>query len=270
MDAVKNFFNGIFVPLLYRPLFNALIFLAYVIPGHSIGWAIIVLTVLIRLALLPSTIKTLEQQRRMREVQPKLDDLKSRHGADKAAYSKAMMELYAAERISPLGGCLPTLIQLPVLVVLYQVFIHGLSTDQFNLLYSFTPHLETINTHWFGLDLTKPEPWVLPLLAGAFQFLQGRQLMALSPASKDPNDTAAMMQKQMMFISPLITLFITRSVPAALGLYWVVFSLFSVIQQAYYLKNNPTGKVRAAMPGKSGVMVTVRHKNDKDEAHDTH
>lgn len=259
MEAIKDSFTLI----LYQPLFNALIFLAWLIPGHSIGWAIIVLTILIRLLLLPSNLKMLHQQQRLRALQPKIEELKQKHGTDRTAHSQAIMELYAAEKVNPLGSCLPMLVQLPVLIVLYQVFVQGLSTGQFHLLYSFTPHLPTINTSWYGLDLTKPEPWVLPILAGVLQYFQARQMAPLtSPLAKKEGqpDVSQLMQRQMLYIFPLVTVFITRSVPAALGLYWVVFSLFNLLQQTWALRQ--LAKVKPGSAGAaSEVTVTVRTKS---------
>lgn len=268
MDTIKDFFTAI----LYQPLFNALIFLAWLIPGHSIGWAIIALTIIVRLILLPSSLKTLEHQNRLRALQPKLDELKEKHGHDRTAHSKAMMELYAAEKVSPLGGCLPMLIQLPILFVLYRVFIEGLSTDQYNLLYSFTPRPETINTHWFGLDLSKPELWVLPILAGLLQYVQARQMMPLSAAtlkgSKAPEaDMSQAISRQMMYLMPVMTVFITRSLPAALGLYWVATTLFMIGQQ-FYASRLPLPDVKNGIKAKDGVTVKIRTKGPTGESND--
>lgn len=268
MDAIKSFFTAI----LYQPLFNALIFLAWLIPGHSIGWAIIALTIVIRLLLLPSSLKVLEHQRRLKVLQPKVDALKEKHGSDRTAHSKALMELYAAEKVSPFASCLPMLVQLPIFIVLYQVFIHGLSTDQFNLLYSFTPHMDSVNTLWYGLDLTKAEPYVMPLIAAGLQYLTARQTQELSPVPSAPAkkgddampDVSQMMGKQMLLIAPLMTYFITLRVPAALGLYWVATTLFMYLQQAWYLRR-PLPKISNSVKTKDNVTVTIRTKGESNE-----
>jgi YidC/Oxa1 family membrane protein insertase len=259
MDAIKSFFTAI----VYQPLFNALIFLAWLIPGHSIGWAIIALTILIRIVLLPSNIQMLRQQLRMRALQPKIDELKTKHGDDRAAHSKATMELYAAEKVNPLGSCLSSIVQLPILLALYQVFIHGLNTDQYSLLYPFTPHMDTINTSFYGLDLTKPEVWVLPILAAVFQFIQTRQMMTtVSASGGKEGDMTAMMQKQMMYILPLFMLIIGRQVPAALSLYYVVFAVFTVIQQAIFFRLHKNDPIPDKIVAKDGVTVKIRSKSD--------
>ncbi len=262
---MKDFFNSIFVPLLYQPIFNALIFLAWLIPGHSIGWAIIGLTVLIRLLLLPTANQTFVQQARMKALQPKVDALKDIHGHDKAAHSKATMELYAAEKFNPLGGCLPSLIQLPILIVMYRVFVDGLTTEHFSLLYSFTPHMSDINTSWLGFNLTKPDLWILPILAGLGQYFQAKQMADMNKpvdGKVDPNDMTAAMSKQFMYLFPIMTIFIARSLPAAMSVYWIIFSLFSVVHHAWYFRTEralPAPKVNNT---KDGVTVSVRKKSE--------
>jgi YidC/Oxa1 family membrane protein insertase len=263
-----NYLHDFFTYALYQPLFNALIFLAWLIPGHSIGSAIIALTIIIRLALLPGSIKTMEHQRRMKALQPRIDALKDKHGDDKAAHSKATMELYASEKINPLGGCLPTLIQLPILLVLYRVFIQGLNASGFSLLYRFTPHMDSINTHWFGIDLTKPEHWVLPVLAAGLQFFQAQQMSKLTPmpasTGKDGQpDLSQAMSKQMLYFMPLMTFFITVRLPAALGLYWVATTLFMVAQQAWFLSQPMPEISNTMVTKKDNISVTIRKKGEE-------
>lgn len=267
-----NPINDFFTYTLYQPLLNALIFLAWLIPGHSIGWAIIALTVLIRLILLPSSLKTLVQQRRMRALQPKIDALKEKHGDDKAAHSKATLELYASEKINPLGSCLPMLLQLPILLVLYQVFIHGLKVEEYRLLYPFTPHMDSINTHWFGLDLTKPEQWVLPILAAGLQYVQAKQMGQLTPQPAPttnangqvaPTDISQAMTKQMLYFMPLMTYFITLRLPAALGLYWVATTLFMVGQQGWFLRQPMPEVSKTIVTKQNKIAVTVRQKGEQ-------
>src|SRR3972149_8720304 len=139
--------------ILYQPLYNALIFLVWLIPGHNVGLAIIILTVIIRLILLPSSMKATRQQKRMRDLQPEIQAIQARYKDDKAKQSQEIMAFYRENKINPLGSCLPLLIQLPILIILYYVFIHGLSTERFDLLYDFTPRPEVINTGFLGLNL---------------------------------------------------------------------------------------------------------------------
>jgi len=251
--------------ILYQPLYNALIFLVWLIPGHNVGLAIIILTIIIRLILLPSSMKATRQQKRMRELQPEIQAIQAKYKDDKAKQSQEIMAFYRENKINPLGACLPLLIQLPILIILYYVFIHGLNTERFDLLYSFMPRPDVINTGFLGLDLAKPDRFILPVIAGILQYFQSRQLMP--PA--DPNkkqDMQVMISKQMMYLMPVFTVIIAGRLPAALPLYWAVTTLFAVVQQWWVFRENPKPKIQMPKAEKSekitkhGVEVTVRKK----------
>jgi len=241
--------------IIYYPLYNLLIFLAWLVPGHSLGWAIIFVTLIIRVILLPPSIKAGRAQVRMQMLQPEMAKIK-KEIKDQQAQGKALMALYKKEGVSPFGSCLPLLIQLPIIFILYRVFLNinkfGLNVDN---LYSFTPHMDTVNQFFYGLDLAKPELWILPLLAGASQLVLSKMMLPSTPkiqsdGSEKPDmaDTMAMANKQMVYIFPLITIFIARSLPAGIGLYWVVTTLFGIAQQVYInktIKGNPTEKKEA-------------------------
>lgn len=265
-----NFFKDLFFTVLYQPLFNVLFFLAWLIPGHSIGWAIIALTVIIRLILVPSTNKMLEHQRIMKVLQPKVEALKAHHGDDKAAHSAALMELYAAEKVSPFGGCVASLIQLPILWVLYKVFTDGLTGDPGTILYRFIPEF-TVNTHWFGLDLTRPEPWVLPIIVGILQFIQVKQTTGMTQATGDKkgDDFAQMLSRNMTFIVPIIAWSVARNFPAALALYYATFSLFLIIQQYLYFRmphKSVRGDVEAIMQDDVAAIDVATTRSEKASA----
>jgi len=232
MTAIKEFFKVI----LYKPLFNILVFLVWLVPGNSVGWAIIILTTLIRLALYPSQKKSIESQKKMQEIQPEIEKLKKKYPKDQQAQSQAMMALYKTHKVNPFSSCLPLLIQLPILIVLYRVFTAGLTMDRFNeLLYTFTPRPEQINTFFFGLNLANPSIY-LGIVAGALQFIQSRQMMQRQPKNKDKNKGGMSgvlgdFSTQMVYIFPIFTVIIAMRLPSALALYWVVTTLFLVIQQ---------------------------------------
>jgi len=223
--------------ILYQPLFNALIFLVWLIPGHNVAFAIIVLTVIIRLILVPSSLKASRAQIRMRDLQPEIQKIQAKYKDDKQKQSQALMEFYKVNKINPLGSCLPLLIQFPILIVLYYVFINGLNTSHFDLLYSFVPRPEVINTMFLGLDLAQPDRWILPVIAGVLQYFQSRQLMP--PTNKGTQDTQAMISKQMMYMMPLFTVIIAGRLPAALPLYWIITTIFGIAQQWYAMKESP-------------------------------
>jgi YidC/Oxa1 family membrane protein insertase len=212
--------------------------LVWLTPGHSLAVAIIALTILIRFALLPASLKAAKAQARLQLLQPEMNRIK-KEIKDQKAQGQALMELYKKEGVSPFGSCLPLLIQLPILIVLYRVFRSGIDTGNFHLLYSFVPRPESISSHFLGLDLSKPELWVLPILAGASQFLLSRMMTPPTPKSDKPGtaDTMAMASKQMLYIFPIITVVFARSMPSALVLYWIITTVFGIFQQIYVNKS---------------------------------
>jgi len=247
---IKTFFKV----TLYQPFFNILIFLAWLAPGHSIGWAIIGLTALVRAALWVPSVKALTAPMKMRQHQDEIKAIQEKFRNDRTAQAQALTAFYKQQGINPLSGCLPLLIQLPILIILYRVFLDGLQTQRADLLYSFTPHAETLNTLFFGIDLAKPEHFILPILAAGFQLLQSWYTMRLNPQPAGKDDPAAMMNKQMIFIFPIMTYFIASRLPSGLALYWIATSVFSVLQQWV---------VQRSFTQKPVAKVTVRKKSSK-------
>ncbi len=232
-----------FFVFLFQPIFNLLIFLYNIIPGADVGFAIILLTILIKLALWPLMSSSLKSQKAMQELQPKLDELKKQYGDDKEGLSKAMMALYQNEKVNPLASCLPVLIQLPVLIALYRVLFHGFDAAALNQLYPFVYNPGHINTIFLGLvDLGKANI-VLAVLAGVLQFFQARMLMqrqppkqvATSGGAKDESMLASM-NKSMMYMMPIMTVLIGIKLPGGLTLYWVTVTVFSIVQQWWVFK----------------------------------
>lgn len=251
--------------ILYRPLFNALIILVWLVPGHNVGWAIILLTIIIRIILLPSSLNALRQQKRMQELQPEIQDIQNKFKNDKQKLAEELTKFYRTNKVNPLGACLPLLIQLPILIILYYVFINGLSTDRFDLLYAWMPRPEFIQTIFFGLDLSKPDRWILPIIAGGLQFIQSWQIMPKTKPGEKPQ-MAQMMSKQMLYLMPVFTIFIAGQLPAALPLYWAVTTLFGIGQQWYVyrdkskFKNQNVKLEKEKTIVKRGVEITVRKK----------
>lgn len=255
--------------LILKPLYNLLIFFTAIVPGQSIGWGIILLTLLVRVVLYLPTRKSIVAQRKMQELAPEMEALKQRHKGDQQAQAQATMALYKEHGVSPFGSCLPMLIQLPVLFILYYVFNISLDTSRFDLLYVFTPRPETINTQFLWFDLAKVDPFILPLLAGGLQFVASWQLMPRQP-KKDTSqpDVMGSFSKQMLYIFPIMTVFIARSLPAALSIYWIATTAFSIIQQHILLKSVKVKKqVQKEVAqeekelkhlSKGGVQVVVR------------
>lgn len=193
---------------------------------HSVvgnwGWSIIITTLLIKLLFYKLSEKSYSSMAKMREIQPRMQALKERYGEDKQALSKATMEFYKKEKINPLGGCLPTIIQIPVFIALYYVLIESVQLRQAPFIF------------WIK-DLSVHDPYyVLPILMGVGMFLQQK----LSPPPPDPAQA-----KMMMFLPVIFTVFFL-SFPAGLVLYWIVNTGASILQQWYIMKTykNPKSK----------------------------
>lgn len=237
---------------LYRPLFNILVFLYNTIPGHDIGVAIIVLTALLRFALWPLSQKSIKSQKALQELQPKMNEIKKKYKNNKEKQAQATMEFYKKNKINPLGSCLPMLIQLPILIALYRVLRDTVGSDQLNALYYFILDPGRIDPYFLGLiDLSKPDRFVLPILAGGLQFIQTKMLM--SRQKKDQGQKTGiekMLGSQMTYFMPLITVFFAFTLPAGLPLYWIVTTLIAILQQWLIMRKrdeeNTTPKLKKA------------------------
>lgn len=234
--------GNIYNLVLFQPLLNALIFIYNIIPIKDLGWSIIIITILIRLILYPLSKSSIESQKKLQVLKPKMDELKSKHGDNKEAYGRAVMELYKQEKINPASSCLPLLIQLPILIAVYQVFRNGLGHTNFEMLYPFVADPGSINNVFLGLiDLSLPNT-VLAILAGLFQYWQAKMVMDVKGKedkvvevkkenSGNPLDISSAMTKQMVYFMPIFTVFIGFSLPSGLVLYWAVTTLLTIVQQ---------------------------------------
>lgn len=250
---------NIFTTLLVQPILNILVWLYDVVPGHDLGIAIILLTILIKLILYPFTKAQIKQQRALQTLQPKIDEIRARLKDDKDAQAKELMELYKRDKVNPASSCLPLLIQLPIFIGLYSALRSGLNSQGLNMIYPFVSNPGTIGTMMFGIiDLAKPF-WPLAVLSGGVQFVQSWQMfkkpalttqpppeVAETPGAKDES-MATTMNKQMMYVMPLVTVFIGFSLPGGLTLYWLIMSLLTVGQQALFLKQPVPPKQEAQL-----------------------
>lgn len=178
------------------------------------GWSIIVLTLIIKVALMWLSNKSYVSMAKMRAIAPKLQALKEKHGDDRMAMSQEMMQLYREEKVNPMAGCLPILIQMPIFLALYWVLVES---------------VELRHAPWvlWIQDLSAMDPWfILPIFMGATMFFQ----QMLNPQPTDP------MQAKMMKIMPLIFAVFMLWFPAGLVLYWTVNNLFSMAHQHWVNK----------------------------------
>lgn len=252
-----NFMSWIYNEAIYRPLFNLLVFFYNVIPGHDIGIAIIVLTVFVRLVLYPLNGKSIKSQRQLQEIQPKIKELQQRYKDDKEKQAKKLMELYQKNKINPLSGCLPLLLQFPILIALYHVFMNGFKDESLALLYSgyiHNPgHLNAISLGF--VDLSLPNA-VLAFVAGVLQFFQTKMLMSTKEIPREKEkieekteeertpDFAQTMNKQMLYIMPVMTFVFALQFPSGLALYWAITTAFAIIQQYLIMKKQEKTEIK--------------------------
>jgi len=231
MELFINFFNVI----LFQPLFNALVLLYNYLPGRDFGVAVIVLTFLTRIIFYPLGMQAIRSQKELSELQPKIKEVQEQYKNDKQKQSKALMELYKKEKINPFSGCLPILIQLPILIALYQVFWKGLQPEAMANLYSFVQFPGVIDPTLLGLLNLSTPSLGLAVAAGILQFFQTKMLVPLQKSSggqkKGTSDFSQLMQKQMLYFFPIFTVVILLRLPSAIALYWLVTSMFSIFQQ---------------------------------------
>ncbi|MGD0576462.1 MAG: YidC/Oxa1 family membrane protein insertase [Candidatus Staskawiczbacteria bacterium] len=210
------------------------------IPGHDFGVAIIFLTLIIRIILYPISIKAVNSQRGLQTLQPKIQELQKKYKDDKEKQAKAIFELYKQEKINPFSGLLLALIQLPILITLYRVFWGGLDPKGLAALYGFVFNPKHINVLFLHIiDLSKPN-LIFAVLAGIVQYFQTKMLLPKKEPKTDKQtkeaDFAQIMQTQMVYFFPVFTIIILISLPSALGLYWIISGLFSIIQQYLIFK----------------------------------
>lgn len=218
--------------LIYQPILNSLLWL-YEITGHNLGFAIILLTLAIRVILIPFTLPQLKSAKKMADLKPELDALKKKHGHDKKLFQQKQLEFYKTHNVNPAAGCLPFIAQFIVLIALYRVFMDTLGTNG----------MGDINTSFLLWDLRgKDSTYILPVLAGILQFIMSLTVLPAvenepekRPGTKeqkaDVAEMATSMQQQMVFMMPIMTIIFSLQFPSGLALYWVITTAFSLVQQ---------------------------------------
>jgi len=228
--------GSLFTEILYRPLFNGVIALYNILPGNDFGFAIVALTILIRLALAPLSVRTLRSQQALARLAPQIQTIRERHKDNQSAQTAELMKLYREYKIHPLSGCLPFLIQLPILIALYQAFLAGFKPENLKLLYAFVYNPGTIQTTSFGFfDITAPSAF-LAITAGALQFIHAK----VTTQFQQPTGIAGQASRQLLYFFPLLIVIISWNLPAGLALYWVAATLFSLGEQLFLFRGKPS------------------------------
>lgn len=244
--------SSLFHTFVYDPLYNLLIGLYDTVSFGDFGIAIIVTTILLKLALIPLSKKQIESQKGLQEIQPKIKALQEKYKEDKEKQAKELMALYKKEGVNPLGGCLPLIIQLIFFIAIYQV-LNNIAQAEFlvdqTLLYSFVPNPGKVDTLFLGfIELSKSNAALALITAGA-QYYQMKMMMnrkekekgqqkevkKKEETSKNP-DFAEIMNTQMLYIFPVLTLVIGLTFGAGLILYWLTTTLFMIAQQWYVMR----------------------------------
>jgi len=231
--------GNLFNEILYRPIFNVLVFLYNIIPGHDFGIAIILLTVVIRIILFPILYKSTKSRLALSALQPKIKEIQQKFKT-KEEQSRELMKTYKEHNVNPLSGCLPLVVQIVILFQLYKVLIAILKSSGLTVLYPFIHNPGTINPSFLGIvDLAVPN-LVIVVLAAITQFISSKVMVKLSPPMPQTENKKGInfqkaLNKQMIYLGPILTILIGLRLPAGLSLYWLVSSALAVAQDYYFL-----------------------------------
>jgi YidC/Oxa1 family membrane protein insertase len=233
-------FYDVFNIIFFKPLLNGFFFLINYMPHNDAGLAVISLTILVRMILFPLSHIGSVNQIKMRYIQKDIESVKLKF-KDKVEQAREIMNIYKAHGLNPFSSFLLVLVQIPILIALWQVFWKGLG-DPAGHLYSFVSLPSGINTYFLGFDLKNPS-LILGALAGALQFVQMKILYAqISEVKKQEGkpsfekDFSRIMSIQMTYMLPLIIVFASLKFPAAVALYWITMTVFAIIHESWVKK----------------------------------
>jgi len=228
---------SLFDTIFYQPLLNILILFYQYLPGHDFGISIILLTLLIRFLLYPLGTKAIKSQKTFQDIQPKIKEIQKKYKDDKEKQVQETLNLYREAKINPFSSFLPLLIQLPILFALYRVFWKGFNIGETIYLYRFIPRPESINPTFLGLiNLDKPY-FPLAILCGVLQFFQIKMMEPITKKGGELDKFSSMLQKQTLYFFPVLIIIMLLNTPSAISLYWLVTTVFSIIQQYFILKS---------------------------------
>lgn len=231
----------LFHAIFYDPIYNGLILFINIIPLHNVGLAAILFTCVIKIIIFPLSQKAVKTQFAMKQIEPEINELKLKHKDNKQLQAEKTMLLYKEKGINPFAGIFATLIQLPILMALYWVFLKGgLPNVDPNSLYPFIKVPSIIDMDFFGVSVTAKSFWFAICVAFA-QFLQMQITMpknktASNNAKKEPSfgdELAKSMNMQAKYVMPIIMFFIARSFPIVVSLYLITSSFFAIGQELY-------------------------------------
>ncbi len=233
---ISNLFHLFF----YNPIYNLLVFLVHLIPGGDVGIAVVIVTLLIRLILLPFSLSAARTQHAMSALEPKLKEIRELHKDDKETQAQKTLEAYREANINPFSSIITMFIQIPILLALYWVFRYeAFPMIDTKLLYSFVTVPQTVSMQFLGLINVAGKSLLLALIAGAAQYAQATLMFARTTkkapekAEAAPADFARMMNMQMRYVFPVIIGVIAYMTSGAIALYFAVTNIFGALQELY-------------------------------------
>lgn len=227
----------------FDPIYNSLVFFIDIFPGGDVGLAIIATVVVVKTILLPLSIKAAKTQKAMREIEPKLREIKEKFKDKREEQAKAMMAVYKEAGMNPFASIFLVILQIPIIIALYFSVSNGggVPLPEINtaLLYSFIPNPQFVTMDFLGILDIGSKSLLLAALAGITQFIQVKMVMPpVKP--KDPNAAPSLkddfmrnMQLQMKYVMPIIIFVVAYSISAAIALYFVVSNLVAIAQEVY-------------------------------------
>jgi YidC/Oxa1 family membrane protein insertase len=231
----------LFFETIYRPLYNLLVGLIDILPHADIGFAVIILTLIVKIILFPLSKKSIQTQLRMKEIEQPLKEIREKYKDNPQEQAQKTMAMYRESGINPFAGIFLILIQLPIVITLYFVFARsGLPTINPALLYSFVPSPEAIQTTFLGfIDLVSSKSLLVAALVLITQSIQIR--FSLPKKDEMPTSDSQMAQDfmkglhfQMKYVLPVITAVVSYSLISVVGLYWIVGNIFATLQEIYF------------------------------------
>ena len=239
--------SNIWHTFFFDPVYNALVFFIDVMPGGDVGLAIIATVLVVKTILLPISIKAAKTQRIMREIEPKLKEIKEKHKEDKQEQAQAMMSIYKDAGMNPFASIVLIFLQIPFIIALYFSVSSGggisLPDINIDLLYAFIEAPAAVTMSLLGLFDMSARSWLLALLAGVTQYIHVNLTMPKLPP-KDPDaepdlkaDFMRNMQTQMKYVMPVLIAVVAYTISAAIALYFVVSNLTTIAQEYFVRKH---------------------------------
>lgn len=216
--------------LLVKPILNVLLFFNHY--TLSLGVSLIILTIVIKLILFPLNIPAIKMQYAKKKLDGEIAELKNKH-KDKTEFAKAQMALFKEHGINPASGCLPLILQLVVIFALLNVFNLVLKDGGIESSYVYLNFLQNpeLNRNFFYLDLFKPDHYyILPILSGIAQYFVSKVSIVKTENKKGEDDMQQALEKQMLYMSPILTAFFGFTLPSGIVLYWFISTVFSYFQ----------------------------------------